>query len=89
MAEDVKAEAAEVLPDVVSETDLLRIEVGQERQTRLIAQRDAAQLQLNDINRQIDEGQKNLTKLVNELSVKYKVKGEDTYDRTTGKITRK
>jgi hypothetical protein len=82
------AKAMEELPTAVSENDLLRIELGQERNARLSAQKDALTLQLNEVNTQLKKSQDELQALVASLSTKYKVTGQDSYDRTTGKITR-
>jgi hypothetical protein len=82
------AKAMEELPTTVSENDLLRIELGQERAARLSAQKDALTLQINDIATQLKKAQDDLQALVASLSEKYKVTGQDSYDRTTGKITR-
>ena len=77
------------LPDTVSELDLLKIELGQEKTGRLGAQKDALTLQLNTISEQFEKSKGDLQQLVNEMSMKYKVSGQDSYDKVTGKITRK
>ena len=78
----------EELPTAVNETDLLRIELGQERVARMAAQKDSLTLQLNELGVQFKKSQEELQTLVGELSVKYQVSGNDTYDKVTGKITR-
>ena len=77
------------LPDAVSEMDLLKIELGQEKTGRLGAQKDALTLQLNQTTEQFEKARNDLQQLVNEMSSKYKVSGQDSYDKVSGKITRK
>lgn len=85
---DNKGDTMEELPTAVNETDLLRIELGQERVARMAAQQDSLTLQLNELKVQFKKSQEELQALVSELSVKYQVSGNDTYDKVTGKITR-
>ena len=88
MADQELTKAMEELPDLMSENDLLRIELFQERAGRLGAQKDALTLQLNEVSAQLKKSQDALQGLVTELSSKYRVSGNDTFDKTTGKITR-
>lgn len=77
-----------VLPEFISETDLLRIELGQEKHQKFAAQKDALTLQLNQVTEQLTTAKANIDRLILELTAKYKVSGQDTYDKVTGKITR-
>jgi hypothetical protein len=87
MADEI-VKAMEALPDRVNETDLLRIELHQERAAKFAAQKDSLTLQLNDVTAQLKKSQEDLQILITELSAKYSVTGQDSYDKVTGKITR-
>ena len=77
------------LPDAVSEIDLLKIEIAQEKAQKFKAQVDALTLQLDVTSAQFEQSKRDLDIIVAKMSMKYKVKGEDAYDKITGKITRK
>ena len=87
--ETIDVTMAPVLPDCISEMDLLKLELGQEKLAKYAAQKDSLTLQINTITEQLQKTQTELQQFVDTLGAKYMVSGEDSYDKVTGRITRK